>query len=225
LFRGGYCACSPIYYYRQLAFANEHKNHENPLVRSSLISIRDSLKELREAHAPNIRTVNELALKFDIKLAPEPEDAESYNQWLRTCTEGFEAQFPMSRMEYYYFFYGRKLAEIRSNVMLAKTYLALIAEVNGSLELESRIKGCVKDCEYSLFRLIAASALLSSEPRHTYFSVNYKTLNQEFDPFRVITGEGSGLKDKKLLRELDGYKDTLENGYQKCVELLLELEV
>src|SRR5690606_22610988 len=127
----------------------------------------------------------EVATQLELTLPPGPKQAEEYFNWLGSFVETFENAFPMSKIDHYYFLFGRKLAEISSNIKFALCCIKTDKALGNLLNLGRKTDKCLKDNEFILFKLIAPAALLSSEPRHLFFNRHYKDLSSSWDPFRT----------------------------------------
>jgi hypothetical protein len=226
LFFAGYCVQAPSGYFRQLHMVHEHNGSESETVRKRMQELAASISEDHFEHESHIRTARSIADHFEIPILPDPDNATGYFEWLKHYVEAFERQFPMNRIDHYYFFYARKLSEISNNSKLARQYLNLSQDLNGEVDFNQKIDNCLKDNEYALFKMIAAAALLSSEPRQNYFNSSYKELNQQYDRFRRLdVNRLDAERRKELVSDLTAYAYSVENNYRKCAALLKELGV
>lgn len=226
LFFAGYSAYAPSLYFNKLSFVNQYEGCQDPVLRHFSLCFSEELTESAYEQESNLRTANSLAAHFEIPVPGEPRNPVSYFEWLNSYVEGFEREFPMSRMDHYYFLYSRKLAEIFSNLGQAESFLRSEHQIRDHAFLMKKVNNCLKDSEYILFKLIASAALLSSEPRQNYFNTLYKQLNSGYDPFR-----GRNLSDmdiagqQQLCADISSYRSSIKEGIKKCVSMLKELGV
>jgi hypothetical protein len=226
LFYAGFTAYLPSLHFNQAALLQQLENH--PKVKSfgnCCDHLKHAIDDSADEAKVHLTTALQLAGVFELSVPQEPQTVSEYFSWQSQYADTFENRFPMSRIDHYYFLYGRKNAEIICNTSLMASYLELILKSERKLDYSSNLTKCLKDTEYILFKLIAASALLSSEPRQTYFSAHYKTISTEFKPFRVL--DFSVLSDEELLRlteDLVTYRNTVMDGFKNCISLLKELQ-
>ena len=226
LFNAGYSAYAPSLYYNQMSLTNSYSGHPEARGRECILKLTEYLQGCKDENNSYLETAIGIAKQFDLQTLSPPANYIEYFTWRNQFTEVFENQFPMSRIDHYYFLYSRKIAEIIGNLGLIECYLGLQIESANALDLKSGVDKCLKDTEYILFKLIAAAALLSSEPRHGYFNATYKEINAHFMPFRNM--DILQLKEgelKNLAGDLKSYRNTVEDGYKKCAGLLKELQV
>ena len=226
LFNAGYCAYNPALYYGQKALVQEFSASEDEMVKKQIeLFSKSSTLDPTELQS-NIRTVIDIAKKFEIKPLKEPVDHSTYFDWRENLTEQFESQYPMSRIDHYYFLYSRKLAEIYSNLGLAEKLLGVKHEIEGESPIDRKIDKYFKDSEYILFKLIAAAALLSSEPRQNCFNQHYRHLNQEYQQFRNIELKDLNKDKITLIRQgLTAYQQDVDKAIKGCLGVLQELGV
>lgn len=226
LFYAGFTAYAPALYFNQLEFIETCKEEESELLKNYIHDFTHKLKDKVYENSTHITTAINVARHWDMELPPEPLTHEDYSSWLMHYTESFEKEFPMGRIDHYYFLFARKIAEILSNLGLTKTYVDLTLKTGNSIDLTRKIEKCLKDTEYILFKLMAAAALLSSEPRQNYFNVFYRTLCQEFQPFKEMNLEDLTEADlKKLDASIQEYDMIVTDGFKKCIGMLKELGI
>jgi hypothetical protein len=224
LFYAGFSAYAPRLYFSRLSFMSEYQPVGNETLRTGLEQISEALEYENYESASNIRTAMSLANHFELTALPEPGSPEDYFDWLQHYTESFEQQFPMSRIDYYYFYYSRKLAEILCNLGMADSFLTIILSGDNNLDLHKKVEKTFKDTEYIIFKLIAAAALLSSEPRQNYFNVHYKEMNAAFVKFKnPDISKMSGEEIQALISELKIFRNLVLEGFMKCLKLLKDL--
>ncbi len=226
LFYAGFTAYAPALYFNQQQFLEACKTEENQVLDKYLSKLSDGLKEKSYECATHLKTAISVAKQLEIEILPQPLVHEDYYNWVMHYTDCFEQQFPMGRIDHYYFLFSRKISEILANLGLLKTYADASLSTNGSIDLSRKIEKALKDIEYILFKLMAAAALLSSEPRQNYFNVYYRSLCQEFQPFKSIQASGMEEKDFHKLRTLvEEYDILVTDGFKKCMDLLKELGI
>ena len=173
------------------------------------------LKE--ELQKERLRTAYSIAKEFEVDAPELPANADEYFEWFPAFVKAVEKSFPMSRIDHYYFLFGRKISEILVNSEFASCCLDLQLELGNGVDLSRKTDKCIKDNEYILFKLIAPAALLSSEPRQNFFNVYYRSINAAFEPFRGL--EVAGLESaamSKLSSDLRAYQKQVEDGYSDC---------
>lgn len=226
LFYAGFTAYAPALYFNQLAFINTYEAEEDQRVRDYISEFCKTLSDKEDEYASHIETAISIASHFEIETLPHPFASKDFFNWLNHYIDTIEKQFPMSRIDHYYFLYARKISEILCCIGLVKTYITITLDLDGQLDLSRKVEKCLKDAEYIIFKLMAAAALLSSEPRQNYFIVYYRTISQEFQGFKNINfPELNSQEIKQLLAELEKYELVVTDGFKKCVGMLKELGV
>jgi hypothetical protein len=132
----------------------------------------------------------------------------------------------MTRIDHYYFTFGRRLAEMYANTELVSKYISLIKGTERHAMLVRKVDKSLKDMEFILFKMMAPAALLSGEHRHHYMSVYYKEISNEFK--KIAAYDLRQLSDERLAdleRDINLYGQLVMNGFKKCVSLLKELAV
>ncbi len=226
LFYAGYTAYLPSLYYNQLSLVQNYQTQEDEEVRTFLTKLCDTLKQKEDGYDSYLKSAVRIAEDFELEIMPRPSSHTEYFTWLAHYTDTFERQFPMSRIDHYYFLYSRKLAEVYAHLGLIKFYIGLTLDLNNRLELKHRIDKSLKDAEYIIFKMMAAAALLSSEPRHHYFNAFYKLMSNDYKSFKEVNVQEMDEQQFKVLnQDVDKYQCTIEDGYNKCIGLLKELQV
>jgi hypothetical protein len=226
LFFAGYYAYNPALYYSQRQLISEFSELKEPDLSGVANRIENELIEAHFEPESNLRAAMSIASKFEINGLTEPGDFAGYFDWREHYTSEFEALFPMSRIDHYYFLYARKLAEVYCNVGFAGKLLKLRNEVPPEVYLERKIDKCLKDSEYIFFKLIAAAALLSSEPRQSCFNQHYRHLLKQYEQFKGM--ESKTIQDadsERVQASLITFSTEVENGIKECVAVLKELGV
>jgi hypothetical protein len=226
LFYAGYTAFLPSLYYNQLSLVQNYQTQEDEEIRNCLAKMCETVKQKEAEYNSYLQSAVGIAEEFELEVLPRPSSHTEYFNWLTHYADTFEKHFPMSRIDHYYFLYSRKLAEIYSHLGLIKFYIGLTLDLNNRLDLTHRIDKSLKDAEYIIFKMMAAAALLSSEPRHHYFNVFYKSMSNDYQTFKQVNVQDfDPEKFKALNADVDKYQCTIEDGYKKCIGLLKELQV
>lgn len=226
LFYAGYTSYIPSLYFNQLAFIESINGGDNQLLSECLGSLSTTVSDSELEARGHIVTASSLAEHFKIQIPEPPQHHVEYFGWLRQYIDAFEGQFPMSRIDHYYFLYARKIAEITCNIGLLKTYNQVYETQCADLDLSAKYNKCITDTEYILFKLMAAAALLSSQPRQNYFNTYYKGLNEAFNQIKTV--DISTLNKEQLHdfnQKLTDYELSLHNGFKQCISLLKDLGI
>jgi hypothetical protein len=226
LFYAGFTAYAPALYFNQLAFINTYESDEDERVRNCISEFSKGLINKEDEYLSHVKTATSIAKHFEIETLQFPVAAKDFFDWLNHYIDTIEKQFPMSRIDHYYFLYARKISEILCCTGLIRSYIDVTLSLEKQLDLSKKIEKCLKDVEYIIFKLMAAAALLSSEPRQNYFIVFYKALNLGFQVFKDISV--IDLKEqelKELSVKLEEYECTVMDGFKKCIGMLKELGI
>ncbi len=224
LFYAGYTSYLPSLYFNQLAFIESVNEENNKSLSDCLSSLHTTVNEGEQEARVHLVTAKSLADFFKVPVPEVPLHHIEYFNWLRTYIDALETQFPMSRIDHYYFLFARKIAEITCNIGLMETYNRVYITHRSLLDLSSKYSKCLKDTEYILFKLMAAAALLSSQPRQNYFNSFYRELSDGFAPLKSV--DVNLLDEHQILefnQHLQNYQATLKNGFKKCITLLKDL--
>jgi hypothetical protein len=226
LFYAGYTVYVPALYFGKLELIETCKSADNELVRNAVSTLLNNAKENKVECSTQLATAINLAKNLEIEILEEPTNYQDYFTWLLHYIEGVETEFPMSRIDHYYFLYARKISEITYNLELLKTYSLLALSTNSPLDFARKIEKSLKDVEFILFKLMAAAALLSSEPRQNYFNVYYKTLCDEFNTLKEMDATNLSESTLKFMKqEVLRFEEVVAEGFQKCITLLKELGI
>lgn len=226
LFYAGYTSYIPSLYFNQLAFIESINDEDNGSLSDCLDSLSTTVSDTELEVRGHLVTASSLAAYFKIQIPDSPQHHVEYFGWLRQYIDAFEGQFPMSRIDHYYFLYARKIAEIACNIGLLRTYNQVYTTKGIELDLSTNYNKCISDTEYILFKLMAAAALLSSQPRQNYFNTYYKSLSEAFTQFKAI--DASKLRAEQLQdfnQKLYDFEVALNNGFKNCITLLKDLGI
>lgn len=227
LFYAGFTVFLPAMHYNLCALnENVSKSHNGTAGIDLYKHLGELILDTENEAKTHLTTTHGLATTFELAIPPLPNGFSEYFAWQQMVTERFEEKFPMSRIDHYYFLYGRKNAEIICNTSLIETLIELHVRTEGRLEYWRSVDKYLKDNEYILFKLIAASALLSSEPRQTYFSSHYTAISSEFNKFKNLNLLEAN-KDEllKTKEQLEKYRHLVMDGFKKCIRLLQEIQL
>ena len=226
LFVAGYTAYVPNLYFKQKNILNSkidliYKPHQQLFTQYQAAA--DNIEAEFKSY---IEMAKSLANSFNIDIDSLEEFDNLYSDWLKAYTQAFELEFPMTRIDYYYFFYGRKLAELRTHIDLTKLIIKLSLDFDYLPNLFEQAEKYIKDAEFDLAKLIAPSVLISGEHRQGYFSVLYKNLNQAFENLRKLDAKKIEEHESEvLITQLDLFEKNVLDGFHACVKLLKELEI
>jgi hypothetical protein len=224
LFHGGYCAAAAQAYFGQLEFlTSQADDPANPA--KYLENLKEKLKGEHSDCEANLTTALQMAVQVEVKVDACGSEPHAFRDWFWQFVEAVEARFPMNRIDHYYFLFGRKMSEISSNTTIAAALLRARGYANSS-DTAYRIEKCLRDCEYSLFKLTAPSALLAGEPRQGHFGTIYRRMNQEFAPFRNASmGAHSKMSDDETAGRLEKYGLARKGEFSDCKAILEELGI
>jgi hypothetical protein len=226
LFNAGYTVYAPALYYLKLSLAESLSKDEDEEISNRFAALRAELEESSNESKEQIEAAIVLAEQFELLTLPSPSSSNDYFDWVKHYIDAFENRFPMSRIDHYYFLYSRKLSEIAANMAFLKWCVGQCSDIHPKAEVCSKMDKALKDTEYIIFKLIASAALLSSEPRHSFFNANYKTISAGYEPLRNLSVSSLG---KEQLQDLavnaEKFETSVREGFTKCVSLLEELQV
>lgn len=221
LFYTGFTASLPSLYFSKLNLKDTFSQNEDDHLQSVLTRYFQSLSDEKPEYDSHLISALNLTRTFDIDGFQIPETSSEYFTWLDELVNEFDDHFPMGRIEHYYFLYSRKIAELIKNMGLIKTYVDIQILTKQSIDLSKKIENCIKDSEFIVFKLMAPSALLSSEGRQTCFNSLYKEINEEILNFKGI--DPKQLNESELLNlksKADHFHVLLMNGFKNCIAQL-----
>lgn len=226
LFYAGLTSYLPALYFKQLEFVSTCEVTEAKELEKCLNEFSKKINDEADEANAHLKTAISIARHFDLEPSPHPQTHVDYQLWLEHYISIIEREFPMNRIDHYYFLFGRKIAEIHCNTQLVKGYTGFLLQCKQGIDLSARIEKCIRDNEYILFKLMAAAALLSSEPRQNYFNVYYRSLCNEFNVFKDFESDFSAVHQLKKLHACANEYDLLVmDGFKKCIGILKELEI
>lgn len=225
-FRAGLTAFAPTTYFELESLFNLISVGEQALKAEEMEWIEAELVRIKQAGLNSLEKAIENAHEYRLDIMARPANLTEFVAWRQDYSSAFEAEYPMSRIDHYYFLFGFKLAELICNVELLECYLPLLKTAEKHEQVLKRSTKSLKDIQFVLFKLMAPTALLSGEHRHHYFSVYYKEISKGF--------EGLANYDIEQLNpaEINAFKNRIEEfgllmhtGLNKCLSLLEELNI
>ena len=225
LFFAGYTSSAPSLYYNKLVLLNNYLAEDGE-VGGGIKHLAEENDEMSYESMSNIKTALSIADHFKLRVQWQPGIADEYFEWLKDYVSAFEEEFPLTRIEHYYFYYSRKIAEMLSHIGMVNTLCELAQLLQMQESILRQIDTHLSEIETLIFRHKAATALLSSEPRHGCFRDLYNEMNTAFEEFKamnVLKLEANGLKE--LEAGMNEFKDMILNGFKKCIVQLKELGV
>jgi hypothetical protein len=224
LFYAGYTASAPSLYYNKLVLLNNYLPEEQSL--GQFKNLSEQTHDLSYESLSNIKTAISIANYFKLHVLWQPTVAEEYFEWLKDYVHAFEEEFPLTRIEHYYFYYSRKIAEMLSHIGMIITLCDLAQYLNLQENILKQIDTHLSEIEILIFRHKAATALLSSEPRHGCFRELYNEINTSFEKFKNLKPLAFEAADLKSLQaNLEDFKYVVLNGFKKCIVSLKELGI
>lgn len=224
LFYAGYTASAPILYFNKMALLTNWQPEENK--QDNLRNLSQQVQDLNYESVCSIKTAISIADHFKVDVLPEPSVPDDYFKWLKDYTYAFEEQFPLTRIEHYYFFYSQKIAEILAHIGMISTLSELAQQLHLQENVLKQIDKYLSETEVLIFKNKAATALLSSEPRHSYFRKLYNEINANFEKFKTLKVLGFNTNDLQTLREnMEEFKFSILNGFKQCIVVLKDLGV
>lgn len=224
LFYAGYTASAPSLYFNKVVLFDNYlsQNSEN----RKLSKLSEQVYDLKFESTSDLKTAISIADHFKLDVMPQPALPGDYFEWLKDYTAAFEEKFPLTRIEHYYFFYARKIAEMLSHVGMLHALAELAQCLNLQESVLRQMDTYLSETETLIFRNRAATALLSSEPRHSCFMALYNDINKEFEKFKAIDPlKLDAVSLKQFQKDLDDLKCKTLDGFKRCIGLLKELGI
>jgi hypothetical protein len=225
LFYAGYACRMPSLYFDSVRLVNDCRDSGEQEFDKCLSEFEKELEHDSYEPFTQLRTAVSIAKYFNLQVQPIPQDEKTYFIWMPHYIGKMEDRFPMNQIAYYYFYYARRISELICTLGVSRVSLHLMAESCFIRpDLTERTQKNLEDAEYILFRLIASSALLSSEYGHRYFNVFYQDLNRRFALFRNLDISKMKTADMKAtVQNMDDYMTNARKGIQKCICTLRDL--
>ena len=225
LFNAGYFAQMPAIYFSKKTFAEKYTGHESAEIGVYFRNLMETVESSFPEAGHCLDEATKLAERFQVQIGDKPTSEHAYSNWIGSYIENFERQFPMTRIDHYYFLFGRKLAEIIKNTELLICFNTVLSDLGRGIDLSQEVQRCTKDNEFILFKLMAGSVLLSSEPRHGYFNSLYRQMCQEFELIKSFDFISGNIERNRMQSELRDFEKSVTDGFEKCCALLKELDV
>lgn len=224
LFHAGYTASLPGLYFSKQKIKESFLLPDDVEIQKNLTNYFKTFEEEKSEHISHLVIAVSLADYFEIKNFETPHTSLDYFKWHDEFIHEFESKFPMARIEHYYFLYARRIAELLKNMGLINTYVDIQLMSKKQLDFSSKIEVCIKDSEFILFKLMAPTALLSSEPSQSCFNMLYKQLREEIQVFKEVDVVNADKEELlKLKKSAENFSIVLLEGYKKCSAVLQEL--
>ena len=145
LFYSGYTLCAPMRYYNQLMVSEIIEQSNNlSLKEYSNVEVAE-LESLKLESNTHIETVISIAneLKQDVK--EKPVSFETYIDWKKNVISIFEENFPMTKIEHYYFLFGRRLSDVIVNIHTLTKLVSVIKFGENGDRIIKKIDKLLKD--------------------------------------------------------------------------------
>lgn len=201
------------------------KLQEEHLGVSMLEVIQKDIKELKQNCFQHIELAYQKATTLHIAV-PEVPKGEDYDDWIEEYIQATDVMFPMSKIQYYYFAFAYKLAELLT-IIKSLNHFILIKNLSPSdNQLNNFIKNYLQDIEYILFKLRPMVVLLSAEHGHGSFMTFYQELIDKSGEFKKIPSLFKyPNKTKDCIMILDTYSELTNKGYHSCKKVLIDLSL
>jgi hypothetical protein len=187
--------------------------------------IQKEIEELKENCFQHIEQAHQKASILRVTV-PEVAKGEDYEIWNEEYTNAIVSLFPMSKIQYYYFIFAYKLAELLT-ILKSLNHFILIKNLSPSdNQLNNYIKNYLQDIEYILFKLRPMVVLLSAEHGHSCFKTFYQELTDKSSELKKIPSVfDSPTKTKECIMILDNYDELTNQGYNSCKKALIDLSL
>src|ERR1700749_478588 len=119
LFYAGYTASAPSLYFNKVVLLNSYLQEYQES--TWLKNLSQQLSDESYTTDADIKTALSSADYFKLEVMPQPSVPDAYFNWLKDYIAVFEEQFPLTRIEHYYFFYARKIAEMLLHLGMVHT--------------------------------------------------------------------------------------------------------
>jgi len=225
LFHAGYAANTP-YLYCELN-AIDKTVRENP-VSDSITHINPAFLDQKKLQGENsLQNFINFSQQFGLSLPDLASIDSGYQDWRKHVNQSFEQLFPMTKIDHYYYMFGRRLAEVIGNTEICIELVGSCFATNVPHPIIlNKCSKFLSDTEYLVFKMMAPAALLSGEYRHHHFSVFYKELSSLFKPMAGVEIKSLDKENLSALKQnLEAFLTTVLNGLTKSSELLKELGV
>lgn len=221
LFYAGFTASAPSLYYYQLSVIHSNVELANTNSNPALI---DNISEFDFENRAMIVTAQSLAEYLNLRLSSTDTCPDAYFNWRERYEEAVNEQYPSTKIERYYFYYAKNIAEILTNVGLIQTYLTVGEKLGKREKYLAEIKNCFNNVEQSIYKMTAPSALLSSEPRHLYFREFYNELKLDFEKIKRKLNPDARLDELRPMNaDLESIRRFVWDGFKKCIGILKKL--
>ena len=221
LFYSGITAYLPGVYHAQAALFDEMQR--DPLIKApDLQWLKNRLEDLKPEHETYLKVACSLGERFEIQIPQE----EAYFVWREHYTKSFERKFPITHIDYYYFSFGKQLAEVEQYILHSRACIGLMQQSGFHAKLGRQIEDNLNQIKHLLDKMTTAATILSGEYRQIYFGTYYHFLIRHFDRLGAINFKELTKEEVKILdEELDYFSGQLTNGFKKCIGMLKNLGI
>lgn len=226
LFHAGLTAFAPTTYF-ELESLFEHLSGGEQAVRAEDLEwLKTELARTKQTGLEKLEKAIVNAREYHLDIIARPTNHSEFIVWRQDYSAAFEAEYPMSRIDHYYFLFAFKLSELLCNIELLDCYLLMLQVGEKNVHVLRRSNKSLKDIQFTLLKMMAPTALLSGEHRHHYFSLYYKEISKGFEKFgRYDIEQLTPDEIRDLKKQIAEYGALMNAGLNKCVQLLEELKV
>lgn len=221
LFYSGITAYLPGVYHAQVALFDEIQ-HDSLITAADLQKLKNHLNDLKPEHDTYLKVACSLGDRFEIQIPTE----EAYFVWREHFTKSFEKKFPITHIDYYYFSFGKQLAEVQQYILHSRACIGLMQQSEFHVKLCRLIEDNLTHIKHLLDKMTTAATILSGEYRQIYFGTYYHFLIRHFERIGVVNFKQVTKEEVKILdEELDYFSSQLTNGFKKCIGMLKNLGI
>ena len=188
--------------------------------------IQNDLSEIKRDFQFHFENAIKIAAVIDLKLIEIADRDIDYDSWFNHYLHEIELKFPMTQIHHYYFIYGYNLGKNKSLCVLMQVYSKMMNLLKKDLFLREEIKKLLKDIEYNLFKLRPSAVFVSGEQGHYYFMSLFSSLLEKFESVitKEKTSEEINIETLKVIHLIE-CSNSVEKGFEKCKQILIELHV
>lgn len=224
LFYAGFTSAAPAMFFDQNKILDSCS--DNKKIVEPILFWQNKLKDYKYENDSLLVTAISLAKYFKYTEVESDVTVENYFSWLTKYNAFFEDRFPPTRIEFYYFVYAQKIATILNSINTSQLIIDLklnkVIQNNDDLKLDVYLN----EIDFAIYKILAPSTLLSSEPRQNYFKIYRHELNSRFDNLKTTSWDThSNVELTKLRKDLEEFSYLTTNGFKKCILLLKKLGI
>jgi hypothetical protein len=226
LFYAGFTSAAPALYFQKKCILETYLNQNGNATQTSFQEFYDKLKDDEDENNSLITTSNSIANYFGFNIVSQPIAASDYVRWFAQYNSLFESQFPITRIDYYYYVYAQKIADVLTNIGLLKLHLELPLYKEENEERCKQLDNYLNQIHNALYKMTAPSTLLAGEPRQNHFRLYYHEMNLRYEKIKNRDCEKLNEADiRKLQIDLEDFRCLVINGFKKCILLLKKLGI